>query len=434
MTARIGYLSALTGSDGRLAGGDGSLTSGDEYATLRPPRRVFGLAGFSDAEPGFLDAPGFTDVPGFSPARAPDDHAPPDLPGRPARGPVLRSGRQRRSGPVSGDTSAAARGCLAIDSGEEAAARSAADAGARASRAEADGAWPVPSGTPHGDGRVSAAIGQPLIPEPAGTGIGSADRGTAPRGAVPRAPGEPWRMPRRARPQQVRHGTGAPSAPPHVAAPVTGTESSAARPGAVPPGRATGLRPGGNAAGRSGDQLPSAPPGDARVAAQPQVPGSRQPNAAAKLSPLTAGAPHPGAPLASTSDSGSPLADALVPGAFTDAGAEISALSAAPSAAPLPVAPLAVAPLADSAESSLRHPAANRAQARPTPAVSLARRPPGSRAEASTRPSAPTLSIGTIEVTLLPPPPAPPPARSAQHEPPRRLGRGLGRRFGQGQA
>jgi hypothetical protein len=430
MTARIGYLSALTGSDGRLAGGDGSLTGGDEYATLRPPRGAFGLVGFSDAEPGFLDAPGFTDAPSFSPTRAPDDHAPPDLPGRPAQAPALRSGRealgpapssavpgpwprqavggaadrtrasesdtgeagrQRRPGPVPGDTSAAARGRLAIDSGEEAAARSAADARARASRAEADGAWPVPSGTPHGDGRVSAAIGQPLIPEPAGTGSGSADRGPAPPGAVPRAPGEPWRMPRRGQPQQVRHGAGVPSAPPPVAAPVTGTESSAALPGAVPPGRVTGLRPGGNAAGRSGDQLPSAPPGDARVAAQPQVPGSRQPNAAAKLSPLTAGAPHPGASLA-------------------------------------------VAPLADSAESSLRHPAANRAQARLTPVVSLARRPPGSRAEAATRPSAPTLSIGTIEVTLLPPPPAPPPARSAQHEPPRRLGRGLGRRFGQGQA
>ncbi len=47
-------------------------------------------------------------------------------------------------------------------------------------------------------------------------------------------------------------------------------------------------------------------------------------------------------------------------------------------------------------------------------------------------PAEPTLSIGTIEVSLLSPPP-PVPARPAQREPPERLSRGLGRRFGQGQ-
>ncbi|MGH3124793.1 MAG: hypothetical protein ACRDOI_11090, partial [Trebonia sp.] len=77
--------------------------------------------------------------------------------------------------------------------------------------------------------------------------------------------------------------------------------------------------------------------------------------------------------------------------------------------------------------------AADRAQTQLTPAVNPANRPPGGRGEAIARPSAPTLSIGTIEVTLLPPSPEPPPARSAQREPPRRLSRGLGRRFGQGQ-
>ena len=48
----------------------------------------------------------------------------------------------------------------------------------------------------------------------------------------------------------------------------------------------------------------------------------------------------------------------------------------------------------------------------------------------------PTLSIGTIEVTLLPPAHDPVPAGAARREPkhpPERLSRGLGPHFGQGQ-
>ena len=56
MTARIGYLSALTGSDGHLVSGDRSSADGGD-STLRPPRRPFGIPDSPVPGPGFLDDP-----------------------------------------------------------------------------------------------------------------------------------------------------------------------------------------------------------------------------------------------------------------------------------------------------------------------------------------------------------------------------------------
>ncbi|HXT88508.1 MAG TPA: hypothetical protein VN714_04545, partial [Trebonia sp.] len=55
MTARIGYLSGLTGGDGHPASGRSSADGGQ--STLRPPRRLFGVPDSSVASPGFLEDP-----------------------------------------------------------------------------------------------------------------------------------------------------------------------------------------------------------------------------------------------------------------------------------------------------------------------------------------------------------------------------------------
>jgi hypothetical protein len=68
MTARIGYLAALVGG-GRLASREASPANNGEVM-LRPPRRAFGVPGFSEAEsflddPGLVDDSGLVDAPGF---------------------------------------------------------------------------------------------------------------------------------------------------------------------------------------------------------------------------------------------------------------------------------------------------------------------------------------------------------------------------------
>ena len=65
MNARIGYLAALAGDEGRPRGGGGPVAGG-ERAALWPPRRVFGTVGFSDTGPSVLEAPGFADDPGIT--------------------------------------------------------------------------------------------------------------------------------------------------------------------------------------------------------------------------------------------------------------------------------------------------------------------------------------------------------------------------------
>ena len=649
MTARIGYLAALTGEPrstsgharptsgegrsssggGRSASGGGRPTSGEgrspassgrstaneepssvggagstvgpgrssaggRPATLRPPRRVFGAADFSHAEPGFLDSPGAMDAPSFtgSPsitsapglpeeltagpdaigalsADAPAGHATPGLPRQPERAPrpELRPGRtafgpapkspnspapepEPRGAAGGRESGGAAGGRESGDASKRDAediarqfvpARSEANVRARATSAgtsdarhTVSGQHPVSADSKRVDISAHPDVGKyPLSPTRGAAGhqsaLGSAgtESGSASQGPVRRAPGEPWRIPRLKQPagdgavapavsplavtapmsdqaataapgtahsaaqpspqdratgpQPARHGTGSASAPPHAAAAsVTGLQSSVTPPGASPAHRVTGQGQGGNASGLSGGQSSSVPLSDARMAAQPQVPGTQQPGTAGLSSLLPTGVRHPNAPLASASNSGSPLTDALLPGGLAGAVAEAVAPSAArpsaaaglsasplsaarpsatqpfasplsaarpsatpPSAGPLPAAPqsaahpsaasLPVAPLVGSAESSPRYPAADRAPAQLTPTVSPASRPQGSRAEAPP-PSAPTLTIGTIEVTLLPPPQAPAPSRPARRAPPQRLSRGLGRRFGQGQA
>jgi len=66
----------------------------------------------------------------------------------------------------------------------------------------------------------------------------------------------------------------------------------------------------------------------------------------------------------------------------------------------------------------------------------LPRQASGQPAPGPAAPAQSTLSIGTIEVTLLAPPPQPPPAaqpRRADRAAPGRLSHGIGPRFGQGQ-
>ena len=640
MSAGIGYLSALTGDGGHPASGDDRSSTGGGRAPLRPPRRVFGAADFSDAQQGFLDTPGFADNPGFTGHlrlpdeltaqpdasgaridRTPADQATPGLPRHPgpaprpepqpghaALGPTLNSSapepepREAVPRPESGDTapgpwprqaasrpahrtrasdgdpgdighqsvrtqagtSAAMSEYLVTDPDKEAVARSGAAAGARTARSGASDGWPAAPGqapVPVDWGRADVSAhpdlkGNPFSPphtvaghQPALDRAG-AESGSARQGPVRRAPGEPWRIPRLrqaqpardgtvtsavsprpgtasvsgpeatatpsgtsysvqrsshdpAGPPPTRHGAGSPSAPPPAAAPpartdAAGTQASVTPPGASPAHRAAGPELGGNATGLSGDRLSgdrlSSVPHSAARAAEPQVPGTRQPSTPGLSPLLPPGAGRPGAPVTATSNSGPPLADSLRPGELADARAEASAPSAVPlgdarppatptpaaqppaallpavrplaaqsPAAPRPAAhrpaasppaaprPAAQQPAASppaprtssapppavsaagAAEMSPRPPVTDRAQGRLTPAGHSAR-PPGNRAEAPARPSAPTLSIGTIEVTLLPPPPTATPARPARREPPQRLSRGLGRRFGQGQA
>jgi hypothetical protein len=340
--------------------------------------------------------------------------------------------------------------------------------------------WRIPrlrQAQPARDGTVAAAV-----PRRPGTAPVSGQEATAtPSGtsySVQRSPHDP------AGPPPTRHGTGSPSGPPHVAAPAAGTEAPGIEASVAPPGaslahRAAGPELGGEAIGLYGDHLSRVPLSDARTA-EPQAPGARQPSAPGLSPLLSSGARHPGAPVTATSNSGPPSADFLLPGALADARAEASAPSAAslgdvlPPVAPTPAAqpPAALLPtvrptaaqspaaprpaahrsaasppaartpsaeppaasLAGAAETSPPPPVTDRAQGRLTPAGHSAARPSGNRAEAPARPSSPTLSIGTIEVTLLPPPRTATPARPARREPPQRLSRGLGRRFGQGQA
>ncbi|HET9080131.1 MAG TPA: hypothetical protein VFO01_06405 [Trebonia sp.] len=539
MTARIGYLSALTGTDASSAGGSsaggGRLPGGDGQATVRPPRRLFGAAGFSGAESGFLEDPSFTDDPGFpgtpglpedpvvrpdaeqAPASpAPAGQAAPGLSSRlePAARPARRSGRTAPGlaagaltpGPLPGQaavsatagpagpaepgpgdltgqfapvrtgTPAAAPGFLDgagkgpagrsvfgdspfsdsvlsssahSDGNKGAASRSAAGAGARAVRAEDGDARPAPPGqppvpqgwktadsSPHpgvqeyplfppgsavprahpgrsnaaeapGGGDRPAAAAHQLSPETAGTGPDNAGLVPAPQDPPRRAPGEPWRFPRRGQPR-----------PAHAV---------------------------------SENQMSSASVSAVGVAARPQESGSRRPDTAAGLPPLLPpSARSPGAPLGNSPDSRSPVANDPLPGSAA-AVAGTSARSAAPPsagqppasppaspaarppAASLPTAQAATAAHTGLATLSSSRPAGGRGQAQLTPAVSPAAPPLASRAETSARPDAPALSIGMIEVTLLPPPQTQAPARPTRRDPPQRLSRGLGPRFGQGQ-
>ncbi len=482
MTARIGYLAALAGDEGRPRGGGGPVAGG-ERAALWPPRRVFGTVGFSDAGPSVLEAPGFADDPGIaglpgnldgltaradaSGARIIDPSAGNAAPGqsgppRPASSPEPRpastaAGRTRASDHDGGDTG---REFVIARADPPAPAREYLDdvhEERRASPSEAD-----PRARPSGDAQpaapgqpsVSADAGRadipahpgareyPLSPSPSADGHqpapDRAGRGSASASRKPgrRPPGEPWRIARlgQPQPQPARDHAAAPavlpsavtdgpSAPPHVAAPATGPPAAEPPPGALPPSRRS--RPAGNATALDADRLPSVPPADAHAAAPPPIPGSPPPGAAGLPAPIPSAARHPRVLVAATANSASPLPDAQPPSALAEAFA--------PSAAQSSAASLPAAPFVGSAESAPR-PAADRAQARLTPSASHVGRPAGSRAETAARPSTPTLSIGMIEVTLLPPPPAPAPARTARREPPPRLSRGLGRRFGQGQA
>ena len=506
MTARIGYLSALTGSDGHLASGDGSSADGG-HSTLRPPRRLFGVPDSSVPGPGFLEDPGLTfgieapDEPtpqpgaswpgadgtgvGFagspadrpvgpavpepadrleqaphsapSPAQAALERPPSDaIPGQltggrasqpsPGQAPGATSTAQERAAridaadsgrvpvPSRADTPPGETEQAYRDTDEGLAGYFMAPTGARAVNADLEDAGHAPPGQPPTLSPMTVDIpAHPDVDE-----YPLSPQGPPQRGRTPRAPGEPWRIPRLGHPQPARPGTETSGAPQYGTALVPAAES----PDAPPSGTAFTR---------------------AREAAQAQVPGPGQPGAAADLPPLLPPGPQfAGAWQVNASTAGSPPADALPRDALAEAAAEMLAPSdaslkvaaviaeappATQSSASLPaVRPATASPPAQPAdqppapsrtetkELTPRLPAADGAQAGSAPAGRFATRRSGSQAEASARPPEPSLSIGTIEVTLLPPPQAPAPASPARREPPQRLSRGLGRRFGQGQA
>jgi hypothetical protein len=486
MTARIGYLSALAGEGAqgllrppRRVPGDAGFP-GAEPGTLD--------------EPGLANAPGFSGTPrlrdeltarpdadeariaglpaghavpqssrpapapslGLRPdlaARAPRPRPPASPPAPPDTLPAASDAAADGPGdPSRASTSAAPRNSLTGGPDEEAADRSATSARAPVSPVEAGGARravlerpTVMPGAPQGRPDGPADAGHPLAAVLARAKSDSAGHGPAPRVA-----GEPWRVPRLGQPWPGRRDTAASGAPPSNLAPVANLGPATAPPAAalaavalpdrMPRDRAAGQRPSSSASPLPGDVLPGSP------AVPASGPGSGQPGAAAKLPPrLPAAAALASTALEASAQSAAPLPAAQPPGSAAaplpaaqppgSAAAPLPAAQPPGSAALPPDASLPVAPPVGSVGSSPGRSAADRAQARLTPAVNPANRPSGTRAETPPRPSAPTLSIGAIEVTLLPPPlPAPVPARPGQHEPPRRLSRGLGRRFGQGQA
>jgi len=467
MTARIGYLSALASGPGGAA-------------ELSPPRRLFPMAGFLDTEDGFRQAPpGLADLPGPPSRRA---AGPPDLepqlpswpeavgyvPGRPEAG---TAGRWLSAAPMAAEPARAD--------------------GPAAEPVRADG----PGAEPAEDHRTADRTPAPphrARPATGRSGSPGALPGHAPSDKEPAHPSA-----RRAGegPGELLPpaATGpAPETGQHASAAMDGLGSGTlpAQPPFVPvahvPGAAPGPQPGrqvsrggrasspapdqgqepGAGPGNVGQSAPEAEPAKTNV----EYPGAavlrdylRLPAERAEFTDPAAGGPRrsqrtasEGLDGATTGFPGAAVQHAAgrlsaghvaVPGQQAERAAAEAAREDGGTLRPAHTA--AAAPDANS-ETPRRFPAAAQppdqagphaaelrpqaAELRPQRQVRAPAAAPAAPASAST--PRPTLSIGTIEVTLLPSVhdhvPAGPPRGEPAH-PPERLSRGLGPHFGQGQ-
>jgi hypothetical protein len=467
MTARIGYLTALAPGHGGPA-------------VLSPPRRLFPLAGFLDAEADFRDSapPGPADPAGTA-DRLPGGQreVKPQVPSwREAGGRVTGPG-ERAAGPVGGGLSAAFTAAEPAK-GDGPGAEPVRAAGPVVNPAEADG---TADSTLAPSDRARPAAGRSGSP---GDLPGHLPRGGEPAHVnVPRSGAGAGELlpPVIARPgaetvrQAAASADGLSSGPAPAQPSVT---SGAPGPGTNPgPGTAPGPRSARAASRGTPSYAPAADQGPALRPSASLGPVRRVVLEAEPAWTVTgfpgAPVPHesqqvPAGPAVSAEPTGAELGRAqrmatkaglarTVPGFPGATVPAVDWLSAGHAAHPGPQAERPGAEAARDNGATLRparttagvpaassgmpqqSPAAVRPPDQPTADAAELRPRRQARASAASAPAStfrPTLSIGTIEVTLLAPAHDPVPAGAVRREPkrpPERLSRGLGPHFGQGQ-
>jgi hypothetical protein len=431
MTARIGYLAALAPSQGGPS-------------ALRPPRRMFPAAAFLDAEPDPWQVP-----PGVAEADSPARRG--LAPGSPGDG---HPGDSRPGDGHPGDRQAG--------EGQDARRR-----------------MPVPGP----DARCESSAPVPMASiAPAGIAPHDAAAGSARIGGItqPGVTAEPAAAAIAVRPDETRPAAGSP-----------GPASRRRPPEAVtgPPGHPAGM-PDPHPTGQAGSTAvhavsaaaglgASGPQGQARLIPASPRPGSTPPKAGAAGSAVTAPGHHdavvrqsprqvpgPAAPATHTGHDPAPHGVRMAGPAGAEPGHHAAAvqhgLQHLPTRQPVPEGPAAgrlpapaspPGPTARAARAaqaatpwheagsqmSSRFPAAARPPEVPGGPAVRPSPPRQTRAQAAPTPAGPrqsTLSIGTIEVTLLAQPQPQPPAASSRRSArpaPDRLSHGIGARFGRGQ-
>lgn len=461
MTARIAYLADLTDGSGPAS------TDSGGHGVLRPRRRLFSPAGSADADLGFEQAVAVRTGGDALSAHATAGPAEWETLEQPEpedwrRGPVNPSMGQG----VLGSRPAANAADEPEHGGADPAHGGAGSGRDSAGPAYGDTGFPQGGADPaYGAGPAHGGAGFPRGGAGAAYGAGEPARGStqaADGGAQPATPSGPAAIPpgqpdRRAAAASARESSGEPSRPagpdPWETQAHPGTRGQAARTvGSLEPSRAhvtAGLPEHvahaaddsqGRTAGRSTsasvtDPVRETGPGNSpRMSAASDRRGSQR---EARAYPHDAGT----ATRVSADTGSEPPGGHETPPAHTWYGQHGTGV---PDPAPRATARVAAAhaTVSGRADGQPAEPANNRAR-EPLPAARLpalqdtrfpADRRPAS--QAAGRAETPTLSIGTIEVTLLAPPADPVPASTFHREPrqpPRRLSRGLGPRFGQGQ-
>jgi hypothetical protein len=447
MTARVAYLSTLTSS--ALAS---TVASAGGHGMLRPPRRLFGSLAdqdlsFQEELPNWPDAadhqaagmapspapagerdteppgPHGTEPPGLhgtepSGLHGTEPPGPPRPVGRDLPAPAetdISGGHPRASGDPTGIAAPALRpGPAAALPGQREQAR-AATSEPSAARSEPSAATSEPSATSGGHSAGAGAREQAATP------------GGPPVPALPDATGPRARVSRSV---------------PDVVRPAVSPQPAASGPLPAPAGPPAFAWPG----------LPSPPPAPVQRAAAAQRPAT-----SGTLDPPAVTRPDRGSPPAAAAVADVPGSGDAGPGPAPYAPGEARSAQPQPQPQPAPhgTGPRQAAPRAfrqgGAARTAAASPPAGQAAgpasdralepraAATLPAATLF---PGQSAHARgrgvapARTPSPTVSIGTIEVTVLAPPRDPQPASAAHRTPreaPGRLSRGLGPRFGQGQ-
>lgn len=459
MTARIAYLAALTDGSGPASTDRGGRD------LLRPRRRLFPPDGLADADLGFEqaiavrtggDAVSAHATAGRADWETPDQPGPEDW----RRGPGNPSGQgvgdSRSAADAAGDAeyggAGSVRGSADPPHGSGPAYGSAGSVRGGADSVHSGGLAYGGTGFPRGGAGAAYGVG-----EPARGGTQPADGGVQPAtpgGSAAIPPGQPDR---RAAAASAREASGEPSKPagpdPWETQAHPGTRGQAVRTvGSLEPSRArmtAGLPEHvahaaddshGWTAGRSTsasvtDPVRETGPGNSpRMTAGSDRRGSqrealaypRDAGTATRVSADTGSEP-PGGHETPPAHTWYGQHGTGVPDPARQAAARVVAAHATVSGQP-------GEPPAEPANNRAREPLpAARLPALQETRFPADRRPAG---QAAGRAETPTLSIGTIEVTLLAPPADPVPASTFHREPrqpPRRLSRGLGPRFGQGQ-